>query len=187
MARKHELVSKIKAVYKGFAQRRRYLKIRKSVIVIQRAVYRWNARRRLKIALAERARELALLEELRLKELAEIAEREAKKNEARQIIWRFINGYLNRNEPYGEINRVYLRMMYEKFLLRLAKSLPSSFMLHEWPDSQPAVAEASALLKKLHILRLAEAYRSKLTDGRKEIVGLNFFQSIKRCPSTSEK
>jgi len=176
VARKHELVTKIKAVYKGFIQRRKYLKKRKSVLVIQRAVRCWIARRKLKLLLEERARELARLEELRLKELAELSERLEKENAARLVIARFINGYLCRNEPYGETNKVYLRMMYEKFLLRLAKSLPSSFIAYEWPVSQPAAAEASALLKKIHKLQLGKAYRSKLTDERKEIV--NSYLSI---------
>ena len=45
---------------------------------------------------------------------------------------------MNRNQPYSDINKIFLRMMYEKYLLKLTKQLPKSFMFrNDWPRCSP--------------------------------------------------
>lgn len=131
--------------------------------------------------------------------LAAVALRE-KRFAAAQIIRRVFIGFSHRNEPYGEINKVFLRRVYENYLKKLSKEkLPTSFMAHDsWPNIQSKSLDAvtvichiftinyinffiyfiyvyqftkvSIQLKHMHKLQLARKYRMGLTPERKQIV-----------------
>ncbi len=66
--------------------------------------------------------------------LENIAIRE-KRLAAAKIIRNLIIGFIHRNEQYSEINKVYLKKMYEVYLIKLSKSkLPSNLLDDSsWP------------------------------------------------------
>jgi hypothetical protein len=80
-------------------------------------------------------------------------------------------GYLNREKQYGETNSIFLRMMYEKYLLRLSKSLPSSFMdKNGWPQCSKPLETISNVLRDLHYKNMVRKYCKKLAPEKKKMV-----------------
>ena len=69
--------------------------------------------------------------------LAQVALRE-KRLAAAKVIRGLILGFIHRFEAYGEINKVFLRKMYETYLNTLAKTkLPTSIFDDSWPAFHP--------------------------------------------------
>lgn len=56
-----------------------------------------------------------------------------KRRAARATLKRFFIAYLHRRDPYGPINKIFLNMMYSRYLTKLAKQLPKSVMDKSWP------------------------------------------------------
>lgn len=56
-----------------------------------------------------------------------------KRKSAKLVLKKFFIAYVHRRDPYGPINKVFLNMMYEKYLTKLAKQLPKSIMNYQWP------------------------------------------------------
>lgn len=71
----------------------------------------------------------------------QIAIRE-KRFAAAQIIRRLIIGFMNRFEPFSCLNDVYLKKVYEAYLIKLAKvKLPTSLLDGFWPNIHPKTCE----------------------------------------------
>lgn len=137
--RKHYVASKIQARWKGRKQRAIYLKIRAAIIMFQALSRRHLAKKRL----------------------------EERRNAVDRIRF-FIKGFITRNEPLNECNSAFIQSVKQHWLIRLSKQLPKSFMLHTWPAPSAHCHEASELLKKMHLLHLARAYRKQLNDEKKQ-------------------
>lgn len=138
-AKKHYLASKIQACYKGLLQRRRYIKMKKSAIIIQK-----NVRRHLAKLEAKRRRHAA------------------------NVIRRFIKGFITRNGPETPENRSFLEQAKYQWLIRLSKSLPHNILKRDWPPSPHVCIEASRHLEKMYGAHLSRVYRLKLTPERRE-------------------
>lgn len=137
--KKHEIAAIIQARWKAILQRRRYLKMKESAIIIQKYI-----RRKLAIRLAQRRRKAA------------------------DTVRRFIKGFITRNGEPTEENRAFLGMAKVEWLLRLAKSLPKDILHRKpWPPSPYVCREASAYLEKLYGAHLSRVYRLKLTPEKK--------------------
>ncbi|KAB0792483.1 hypothetical protein PPYR_14442 [Photinus pyralis] len=137
--KKHELVTKLQARYKGLLQRRRYLYQRACIIKVQTWVRRHQAQ-----VLAEKRRRAAV------------------------VVSRLVKGFLTRNGPETELNKKFLQIAKAEWLKRLAKSLPQNILLRKWPHCPHACQEASGLLEKYYASHMSRVYRYKLTPERKE-------------------
>lgn len=136
---KNYLASVIQARWKGRKQRQEYLRIRAAIILYQALVRRHLAKKRLEERKAAVAR-----------------------------IRFFIKGFITRNEPLNECNGEFIKAVKQHWLIRLSKQLPKNFMNHVWPSPAAHCSEASALLKKLHLLQLARTYRLQLSEEKKK-------------------
>ncbi|XP_046681396.1 LOW QUALITY PROTEIN: unconventional myosin IC-like [Homalodisca vitripennis] len=137
--RKQTLAASIQARWKGFVQRRQYLRMRASAIIAQSWIRRFLAQR-----LAQR------------------------KRNAVQIVRNFIKGFITRSEPENDLNRRFIQIARKQFLLRLANSLPKSILVHTWPACPIICREASDHLRTMHRSWLARKYRLALTPEKKE-------------------
>lgn len=69
-----------------------------------------------------------------------------KRYAAAQVIRQLIIGFIHRFEAYGDINKVFLRKMYEAYLIKLAKAkLPTSVLDDVWPSSHPKPCDAVSI------------------------------------------
>ncbi|CAG0921657.1 unnamed protein product [Notodromas monacha] len=133
--RKHELASKIQAVYKGRLQRRKYLQMRSAVTTISKYWKRVLAKREL-----------------------------AKRKKAVTVIRGFIKGFIQRNKPMQHLDDSsvkFLQMVKVSWLIRLAKNLPSKILQHKWMPAPTCCQEASSLILKLSVPQPFEAHRHR--------------------------
>lgn len=137
-ARKHELATQIQSIYKALLQRRRYVKMRNSAIVVQKWMRRWLAQRQ-----AVRRR------------WAVVAVRA------------FVAGFRARNEPENDTNRRFLSFVRASFLKRLALNLPTKTLDPSWPNCPANCVEASEFLKRLHRARRIHDYCTKISPPRR--------------------
>jgi myosin-1 len=140
--KKHYLASLIQARWKGRQQRKEYLKIREAIIVIQKYIRRY-------LAIQERKRRAAAAARIRY----------------------FIKGFITRNDPPNECNARFIEHVKRQWLIRLSKNLPRHFFptqAHVWPQPSAHCHEASALLKKMHLLQLARIYRQSINPEKKK-------------------
>jgi hypothetical protein len=102
-----------------------------SAQIISRNVHIWLKRIEL-VRELKKKRDQEFLENIAIKE---------KRLAAAKIIRNLIIGFINRHEQYSEINKVFLKKMYEVYLIKLSKSKLPSNLLDEgsWPafHSQP--------------------------------------------------
>lgn len=137
--KKHDIASIIQAHWKGYLQRERYKKMKKSAIIIQKYIRRFLAKR-----LAERRRKAAF------------------------TIRRFIKGFITRNGEPTEENRGFLGMAKVQWLKRLSKNLPKHILdKNSWPPAPFVCRDASKHLQRMHGAHLSRVYRLKLTSERK--------------------
>ncbi|KAK2710802.1 hypothetical protein QYM36_012099, partial [Artemia franciscana] len=107
--RKNELLAKIQAIWKGRAQRKKYLKIRARIIQVQAKVRKFLAKRRAQ-----------------------------KRRWAVAVIRGFIQGFIARNETPSDANKRFLQFVRFQYLLRLSKQLPKSVLEKDkWPERCP--------------------------------------------------
>lgn len=137
--RKNYIASIIQANWKGYQQRKKYIKMRTAVIVVQKYVKRFLALRHAR-----------------------------KRREAVKTIRRFIEGFITRDGPVTEINRNFVEIAKKQWLMRLAKSLPQSILYRPWPMCPYTCKEASEHLEKYYGAQLSRKYRLKLTVERKK-------------------
>lgn len=136
--RKHELASKIQAMYKGKLQRRRYLEMKWAATVISK---NW--------------RRFAAMKELRAR------------REAAKVIRKFIKGFITRNDPPNEYNAMFLKQAKRLYLLRLKNNLPKSVLDKSWLPPPKCCEEAAKHLRILHRRVLVRKYVRGLTTERK--------------------
>lgn len=77
-------------------------------------------------------------------------------------------------------------MVKRQWLVNLSKSLPTSFMLHNWPKSAAHCEIASEQLRQMHKLLLARKYRKSLSEDRRrqlemKVVAETHFKGKKKC------
>ncbi|EDW50033.1 unconventional myosin IC isoform X1 [Drosophila sechellia] len=136
--KKHEIAAIIQAHWKGLMQRRKYLKLRAQVIILQSYCRR------------------------------KLAQQAAKKRrEAADKIRAFIKGFITRNDAPNGFNEEFIANAKRMWLLRLAKELPTKVLDKSWPHAPGHCEEASGILHRLHRLHLARIYRLKLTPQQK--------------------
>lgn len=137
--RKNFVASLIQARWKGKLQRRWFQKLRAVTIILQSFCRRYLAKQRYE-------------------------ERKA----AVERIRYFIKGFITRDEAPNGCNERFIKLSKYLWLMRLSNQLPTSFMNHNWPKSTAHCEEASKKLKQIHLLYLANRYRSNLNDERKK-------------------
>ena len=121
--RKHGLVTKIIAVYRGKRQREIYLNDRRNIIISQTIVRRFLAQRLLK-----------------------------RRRRAVKDIRDFIRGFITRHMEMSASNRKFWLQTRMVYLTNLARTpLPTSVLDKSWPTSPPFLIETSDLLRKLHM------------------------------------
>jgi len=138
-AKKHELASKIQATYKGLLQKRKYQEMKKSAIIMQKWIRRYQAQK-----LAEHRRHAA------------------------SAIVRLVKGFLSRNGPVTDINKAFVQLAKVQWLIRLSKSLPQNILNRKWPPYPHSCQEASALLERYYAAHMSRVYRYKLKPERKQ-------------------
>ncbi|KAK9736480.1 Unconventional myosin tail, actin- and lipid-binding [Popillia japonica] len=136
--KKHEIAAIIQSKWKGILQRRKYIKMKKSAIIMQKYMRRHLAKKQ-----AERRRK------------------------AVNVLRRFIKGFITRNDAPDEINKKFIAFGKKNWLMRLSKSLPTSLLHRPWPPSPASCKAASALLERYYAAHLSRVYRLKLTPERK--------------------
>ncbi|XP_060800201.1 myosin Ic, paralog b isoform X2 [Neoarius graeffei] len=127
--RKHSLATKLQANWRGYCQKSKYRKMRRSAILIQ-AWWRGILARR-------RAR---------------------RRRQAADTIRRFIKGFMYRHQPRCPENEFFLDYVRYSFLMKLHRSLPKSVLDKSWPTPPPALTEASEHLRKLCMQNMVWKY-----------------------------
>uniref|UniRef100_A0A1A9WLI6 Myosin motor domain-containing protein n=1 Tax=Glossina brevipalpis TaxID=37001 RepID=A0A1A9WLI6_9MUSC len=136
--KKHEIAAILQSRWKGRQQRKKYLKLREKIIILQSHCRRYLAQQRAK-----------------------------KKREAANKIRAFIKGFITRHEPLNGYNENFIANAKRMWLLRLAKSLPTDVLDMSWPSAPSHCQAASTYLHRLHRLHLARKYRLKLSAPKK--------------------
>ncbi|OXA52598.1 unconventional myosin IC [Folsomia candida] len=145
--RKKQLVSKIKAIWRGRRQRKEYLRMRFQVIFVQKYIKRFLAVRQFK-----------------------------KRKWASNVVRDFIKGFMARNADPCEANAKFLQFVRYRFLMKLSQSLPNVILRHDrlWPDSPPAARAASTLLCKMHRRQIVRKYVRGLSAERKRQLEMKY-------------
>ncbi|KAM5191666.1 unconventional myosin-Ih [Mantella aurantiaca] len=137
--RKHQLVSKIQAKYKGCLGKRAFLKKKKAAIKVESC---WRG---------------------------VLARRSAKKRAwAANTIRKFIAGFINRNRSPNDNNRDFLRLMYYSYLCRLKDHVPKNVLDKSWLTPPSAMKKASEKLHKLCMRTLVRKYCRSITPQKTE-------------------
>ncbi|CAG9863504.1 unnamed protein product [Phyllotreta striolata] len=136
--KKHYIASIIQSHWKGLVQRKRYLKMRESSIIIQKYIRRYLAK-----VEADRRRRAVI------------------------VIRKFIKGFITRNGPPTEENRSFLNMAKVEWLKRLARSLPTNILARSWPPAPYVCQEASERLRTMHGAHMSRVYRLNLLPEQK--------------------
>lgn len=64
--------------------------------------------------------------------------------------FRFVQGFINRNQDVSEANAKFLQFVRHQFLKRLSQKLPNVILRHDrlWPDAPPCTLEVRTVIKK---------------------------------------
>ncbi|KAJ7416152.1 Unconventional myosin-Ih [Willisornis vidua] len=136
--RKHLLISRLQAKYKGFLGKRAYQKKRKAAIKLEAC---WRGA---------------------------LARREAKKRTwAVQTIRKFITGFINRKKPLCPENREFVRLAQYNYLVKLRDHLPKNVLDKSWLQPPSILEETSELLQKICMRNLVRKYCRGVTAERK--------------------
>ncbi|XP_048478321.1 unconventional myosin IC isoform X1 [Plutella xylostella] len=159
--KKNYVATIIQARWRGYRQRKQYLKMRHAAIVIQKWVRRFLAQK--------------------LKE---------RRKKAAEVIRAFIKGFITRNGPETPENRRFLGIAKVHWLKRLSKQLPTKVLDLTWPVCPATCQEASKELQRLHRAHLARKYRQALSADDKKQFGLkvlaeSIFQGKKKSYRSS--
>ncbi|KAI5099096.1 unconventional myosin-Ic [Silurus meridionalis] len=127
--RKHSIATKLQANWKGYSQKSKYQKMRRSAILIQAW---WRG-----ILACRRAR---------------------RRRQAADTIRRFIKGFMYRHQPRCPENEYFLDYVRYSFLMKLHRSLPKTVLDKSWPTPPPALTEASEHLRKLCMQNMVWKY-----------------------------
>ncbi|OXB84870.1 UNVERIFIED_CONTAM: hypothetical protein H355_015992 [Colinus virginianus] len=136
--RKHLLVSRLQAKYKGCLGKRDYQKKRKAAIKLEAC---WRGA---------------------------LARKEAKKRTwAVQIIRKFIKGFINRKKPLCPENIEFVRLVQYKYLMKLRDHVPRNVLDKSWLQPPSILEETSEMLQKICIRNLVRKYCRGVTPERK--------------------
>ncbi|XP_052547218.1 unconventional myosin-Ih isoform X1 [Tympanuchus pallidicinctus] len=136
--RKHLLVSRLQAKYKGRLGKRDYQKKRKAAIKLEAC---WRG---------------------------VLARKEAKKRTwAVEIIRKFIKGFINRKKPLCPENIEFVRLVQYKYLMKLRDHIPRNVLDKSWLQPPSILEEISEMLQKMCIRNLVRKYCQGLTPERK--------------------
>ncbi|KAH9632913.1 hypothetical protein HF086_002735 [Spodoptera exigua] len=137
--KKNDIATIIQSRWRGYWQRKQYLKMREAAIIIQKWVRRFLAQRLL-----------------------------ARRKKAAMVIRAFIKGFITRNGPETPENRRFLGIAKVHWLKRLATQLPTKVLDLSWPPCPATCQDASRELHRLHRAHLARKYRLALTPQAKK-------------------
>ncbi|XP_063226158.1 unconventional myosin IC isoform X2 [Bacillus rossius redtenbacheri] len=136
--KKHDIAAIIQSHWKGLVQRRKYQKMKESVVIMQKWVRRY------------------------------LAQKEAEKRRwAADTVRRFIKGFITRNGPETKENKAFLELAKAQYLVRLSKNLPTKVLDKSWPPHPFVCTEASRHLHRIHKSWLARKYRLALSAEKK--------------------
>ncbi|KAM4708233.1 unconventional myosin-Ih [Discoglossus pictus] len=134
--RKHQLVSKIQAKYKGCLGRRAFQKKKKAAIKLESCWRGFLARKAAK-----------------------------KRAWAAQTIRKFITGFINRKKSSNG-NKQYFSLMYYNYLWKLKDHVPKNVLDKNWLTPPEAMKKTSELLHKLCIRNLVRKYCRTINPQR---------------------
>ncbi|XP_037294440.1 unconventional myosin IC isoform X2 [Manduca sexta] len=137
--KKNDIATIIQSRWRGYWQRKQYLKMRNAAIVIQKWVRRF---------LAQKLRE--------------------RRKKAAEVIRAFIKGFITRNGPETPENRRFLGIAKVHWLKRLATRLPTKVLDLSWPPCPATCLAASQALHRMHRAHLARKYRLALSEEDKK-------------------
>uniref|UniRef100_A0A8B9TQQ3 Myosin IH n=1 Tax=Anas platyrhynchos TaxID=8839 RepID=A0A8B9TQQ3_ANAPL len=141
--RKHLLVSRLQAKYKGCLGKREYQKKREAAIKLEAC---WRGA---------------------------LARKEAKKrtvgcsDNQEVIITVFINGFINRKKPLCPENIEFVRLVQYKYFMKLRDHVPKNVLDKSWLRPPSILEETSEMLKKICIRNLVRKYCRGVTAERK--------------------
>uniref|UniRef100_A0A669PG79 Myosin IH n=1 Tax=Phasianus colchicus TaxID=9054 RepID=A0A669PG79_PHACC len=136
--RKHLLVSRLQAKYKGRLGKRDYQKKRKAAIKLEAC---WRG---------------------------VLARKEAKRRTwAVEIIRKFIKGFINRKKPLCPENIEFVRLVQYKYLMKLRDHIPRNVLDKSWLQPPSILEEISEMLQKMCIRNLVRKYCRGVTPERK--------------------
>lgn len=136
--RKQELATQIQAKYKGYHQRKVYLRMKAAAIVLE---CHWRR------VLAQR-----LL---------------CRRRKAARVVRKFIKGFMYRNEPECDENRDFVKFTKMNYLTRLVECAPRTVLDKSWLPAPKLLTETSDLLQKLCMRNLVLRYVKKLSPSMK--------------------
>ncbi|XP_053376054.1 unconventional myosin-Ic-like isoform X2 [Mercenaria mercenaria] len=136
--RKHELATQVQAKYKCYRQRKVYLRMRVSAVIVQCHWRRFLAKR-----LLERRRWAA------------------------QVVRKFVKGFQYRNEPECDENRDFVKFTKMNYLKRLAQCAPKSVLDKSWLPAPKLLQKTSELLKTVCMRNLVLSYVKKISPSMK--------------------
>lgn len=154
--KKHDIAAIIQSKWKGIMQRRIYLKMKTAAIIIEKYMRRHLAKKQ-----ANRRRQ-AVDVVRRYGNVKFVLDYFADAH-----IFRFVKGFITRNDDPNDLNRKFVALGKKNWLLRLSKKLPQNLLHRPWPPSPASCKEASALLERYYASHLSRVYRLKLTPERK--------------------
>nr|XP_033321660.1 unconventional myosin IC isoform X1 [Megalopta genalis]XP_033321661.1 unconventional myosin IC isoform X1 [Megalopta genalis] len=137
--KKHDIAAIIQSKWRCILARRRFLRMRKASMILQKNIRRWLAMRE-----ADRRRKAVI------------------------TIRRFIEGFITRNGPPTEINMAFIELAKSQWLIKLSKTLPVGVLNNYWPSCPYSCREASEHLRVIHKKWRARKYRLALSKEEKE-------------------
>ncbi|KAJ7309855.1 hypothetical protein JRQ81_007929 [Phrynocephalus forsythii] len=136
--RKHLLIARIQAKYKGCLGKREFQKMRQAAIKLESC---WRG---------VLARKLA-----------------QKTRWAVQTIQKYIRGFIHRKQPLSPENKDYVRLVQSTYLLKLRDHLPKSILDKNWLKPPEIMQETSELLKKMCLKNLVRKYCRGISAEKK--------------------
>ncbi|XP_069082199.1 unconventional myosin-Ic isoform X1 [Pleurodeles waltl] len=137
--RKQSLVTLIQSAWKGFHQRKKFLHLKHSAIVIQ-SWWRGTVGRR----------------------------KAAKRKWAAETIRRLIKGFIYRNYPRCPENEYFIDYIRYSFLMKLRRNLPKNVLDKSWPTPPPSLSEASQLLRDMCMQNMVWKYCKRISPEWKQ-------------------
>ncbi|XP_076369373.1 unconventional myosin-Ic-like isoform X3 [Tachypleus tridentatus] len=154
--KKHDLVTVIQAKFRAYSQRKKFLQIKTSAILISCYWRRYAAKKML-----------------------------ARRRWAAKMIRDFIEGFIRRNEAENETNAYFIRCAKYEYLSRLARNLPKTVLDKSWPHPPRCCHQASNILQDMHRKWLMRKYCKSISVEQKaqlneKVVAQDLFKSKKQ-------
>lgn len=137
-AKKPALATLIQTQFRGYYQRKKYVRLRVAAIILETHWRRVLAQKLL-----------------------------VRRRNAAYRLRKFIKGFITRNHPASEDNVDFIAYVRKSHLLQLSRSLPKTVLDKSWPKPPGSMVEASELLHKLHTRMLVRKYVRSITSEKK--------------------